>query len=162
MMKLPARLLDWTRIALPAGYFAAIGAAKRDKAPLLSVWAFRAHFAMWASERLMGKSVSFAPAVEVVTAPRASNPNLHAQAGVFTVCDAPTPFDEAISKLLKSLDKVDDPWPGSSFPLIRFDIPATEAPKLLRLLAYEQVDAARMFPRACWSGAGDPRTCTLR
>jgi hypothetical protein len=31
-------------------------------------------------------------------------------------------------------------------PLVRFDLPCAESPRLLRLLANEQINGARMFP----------------
>jgi hypothetical protein len=148
----PTRLLDWTRIGLNAAYFSAAGAAKhadadedkQDRVELMSVWAFRSQFAKWADDNLGVQNSPGAPAVRVVTAPRSSNANLHAQSGVFTESSL-APLETIVAELIDRLDKAAKPWLWSS-PLIRFDLPTAEAPKLLRLLSDEQIDAARMFP----------------
>ena len=72
---------------------------------------------------------------------------MHAQSGVFTETRSPRPasFSEIVRALMKLLERASEPWPMSE-PLLRFDLPSSEAPKLLRLLSSEQVDAARLFP----------------
>lgn len=144
---IPTRLLDWTRVALNAAYFAGSGAATNTgEAEFLSVWAFRASFAKWSDDNLGEQNAPGTPRLGVVTAPRASNPNLHAQSGIFTSWSpSVAPLERIVSELLAALETVGAPSPTGT-PLLRFDLPCSEAPKLLRLLSYEQVDAARMFP----------------
>ncbi len=97
---LPTRLLDWSRSPMVAAYFAACEAIdRRDEfvkmggqsppGEFLSVWAFDYSNYL---KRLPGDHgettvlhPDVRPAVHLITAPRASNPNLHAQDGVFTL-----------------------------------------------------------------------------
>lgn len=69
---LPTRLLDWSLDPYVACYFACQSHGSRGEH--IAIWAMDS----FAIERSGG-------AVELVTAPAASNPNLHAQKGVFTV-----------------------------------------------------------------------------
>jgi len=133
---LPTLLLDWTRRAKHAAYFAAFDAAVASgPAPFLAVWALR--------------SGHDRPAVEAkwifhYHAPAATNPNLRAQEGLFTwvrpqprVPETQDYFDPSIEEMVQ-LD--------GAATLRRLTLPTSEAPKLLRLLSYEGVDGARMFP----------------
>lgn len=83
------RLLDWSRSAFIAAYFAAIEAAKwsaksnevRGGITRLAVWAFKAtayDLNMIASQSLPAR-VAKIREITLVTAPTASNPNLRAQ-----------------------------------------------------------------------------------
>ncbi len=143
---IPTRLLDWTRVGLNAAYFAAAEAAKQhDKASgFMSVWALEPSFGERCEELLLEKRISTIK-LRVATAPRASNPNLHAQFGVFTEVSEADPVERVVSELLSMLREVRLPIPADS-PLLRFDLPLSESPRLLRLLADEQIDGARMFP----------------
>nr|NJM04145.1 hypothetical protein [Desulfobacula sp.] len=87
--------------------------------------------------------------VYVVTAPRFSNPNLHAQGGIFTT--------EILTseKLLKkvSVDPVDviveNQWKklNHTVPVMgHFTLPRSESKKLLRLLHQEGISAATIYP----------------
>ncbi len=97
----PTRLLDWTRKAHVATYFAAAGAAKRVSAikdpdeqdqatkKRLCVWAFcfdryLSYFDPETAALFSEEPPAPAPVVKV-TAPRAHNPNLHAQDGLFSL-----------------------------------------------------------------------------
>jgi hypothetical protein len=81
----PTRLLDWSRHPLKAALFAASGAAKdAEKTGRFSVWAFS--LAVLELCNPITSSEWFrSPPFELVTAPSATNSNLHAQEGVFTL-----------------------------------------------------------------------------
>lgn len=121
----PTRLLDWTRRPYVAAWFAAEGAAVEfrknpaDTSTRLAVWALRRRDASRLS----------APGVLMTRAPRASNPNLHLQSGVFSLQPAGRPLDEVV--------------PGSH--LRKFTLPIAESPELLRLLAINFVQGATVY-----------------
>lgn len=142
---IPTVLLDWCRRPLVAAYFAAADAAARPHGGRLSVWIIR--------EIIVQKCCSnFIPQALVVTAPYASNPNLRAQQGVFTVVrttgyDPPPNIDEVLSHAVSHRLADYDVAIGWNLPdLCKFTVPASEAPKLLRLLAMHGMTAASVFP----------------
>lgn len=149
----PTRLLDWSRFGLYAAYFAASEAAVRHRSNpeprrQLAVWAIPVafvDFARAARER-SGRQL---PKLEVLHAPRASNPNLHAQSGLFTAwfADNTAPTMELIVEELLDIMRAhpETAWRAGP-PLKRLTLPWSEAPKVLRFLSNEQVDAARLFP----------------
>lgn len=125
---LPTMLLDWTRRAWVAAYFAAASAAdgEREHGPHLAVWA------------LSLGAVAREILLEIYEPPGSTNPNLNAQAGVFTF---------SIDEDDLSLEELAIKRPGIA-SLKRISLHASEAPKLLRLLAYEGITGASMFPGA--------------
>lgn len=127
---LPTLLLDWTRRAWVAAYFATRKAADHDahgKATHLAVWALP-------TEALAEDT--FGP--RLYQAPAGTNPNLRAQAGLFTV-HAESSLEEFFAA---------HPRRATLPPLRRMMLPLTEAGRLLRLLAEEGIDGASMFPGA--------------
>jgi len=88
--------------------------------------------------------------VLIVTAPRASNPNLHAQGGLFTVERVrSTQLDDATRRepLDVVLSTYDKPNLRNGEPrLIKFGLTVAEAPKLLRLLSRLGVRKDTVYP----------------
>ena len=130
---LPTILLDWTRWGWVAAYFAAAEAADlaRRRGTHLAVWAL--HRDAFPIDR-HGSSIFY-------EAPGGTNPNLNAQAGLFTVHHREdSPSLEVFLSEWRKHEAVPVPQ--------RLTLPVTEAPKLLRLLAYEGVTGASLFPGA--------------
>lgn len=86
---IPTRLLDWSRRADVAMYFAAAGKLRcpDQDTGTLAIWVFNlSHLELWFHHQVTKEEKSDAKRlVEIVTAPRAGNLNLHAQSGVFTL-----------------------------------------------------------------------------
>ena len=154
------RLLDWTRNALVAAYFAANEAAhwqvEEKKAPpgadRLGVWAMSAVL-----YDIHAGNVSLAgrvPPVRLVTAPGASNPNLHAQEGLFTL-RTQTEFrltDQIDRRPLEQVVKDEFDFghhvpPYITWPFFyHITLPLCESRRLLRILAKHGVTGARLCP----------------
>lgn len=129
----PTRLLDWTRRGLVAAYFAAEHAARHPVASgKLEVIALD-----W--EDLSAEELG----VRLVTAPRSSNPNLHAQAGVFTVANHETALDERLEKWTQSPLRRQE---GPRTVMQRLSLPHHFAGELLSLLKWHGIWGASMFP----------------
>ena len=128
---LPTGLLDWSRRAWVAAYFAAEGAARQKSLGAT-------HLAVWALFRGEPTGRSFGP--DFYDAPGSTNPNLHAQAGLFTVLHHTE--DRGLEEFLAAVTAIGRPAPS----LRRLTLEIEEAPKLLRLLSREGIDGASMFP----------------
>ena len=147
--RLPTNLLDWSRHAFTAAYFAArrlVSECPRET-QRLAVWGFNTAIL----ECLQRKSAHFRYGLPcyIVTAPSAGNPNLAAQQGLFTLWLSRsgelephrTPLDQAVAGFLKENKRNGD---GPLF--LRFTLPAREAPRLMQLLDREGITTARLFP----------------
>jgi hypothetical protein len=174
----PTRLLDWANDAFIAAYFAASKASmrldrwKRGRCAIcgakpgasqkcsqcdsmrfdanpdrlrLGLWGLNWRY-IW--ERWPGNKPDNIE-VLLVMAPRATNPNLHAQGGVFTVhlvkpgcpaaCISPEALDKVIRRTAADI--------GIPFPVMRhLTLPVRQADRLLRLLAMQNIHAARVYP----------------
>ncbi len=153
---LPTKLLDWTRQSRFAAYFASADAAKAmsDGADL-TVWSLRLDFV----ESIVKREVE-RTALTVRTAPAWSNPNLHAQQGLFTRSEGENAHRLAVDEIISRMAVAAESWEykrwhddqGRNPKLIgrpvmrRITVPQSEAAKLLRLVAHEGVTGATMFP----------------
>jgi hypothetical protein len=146
--RIPTRLLDWSDRPLVAAYFAAKGAASKPEGEFLSVWALNLDWII--NVGFPGTKPKMS--VYVITAPRASNPNLHAQGGVFTtenLIKAEVSENKRVS--VKTVDTfVKQRWSelqGPTRPVMaHLKLPVSQGRTLLRLLSQEQVSAATLFP----------------
>lgn len=157
------RLLDWTSSSTVAGYFAARWAAERwhvnrdaGANEQFCVWALR--------ESLLEHDM-----ISTVRVPRASNPNLHAQSGLFVVYtpymvdsepDPQDPFALNYPFVPYTLDAVvaktcSSSIGQSSVPpvLVKLMAPLRLAPAVLRLLNDIGMNATAVFPG--YKGAAD-------
>ncbi|MBI5544806.1 MAG: FRG domain-containing protein, partial [Deltaproteobacteria bacterium] len=144
---LRTRLLDWTRSALVAAYFAASEAAgwQRKKSPPqnateLAVWVLdlgEFHDILSDPNRdVLGRELPF----WLLTAPGYSNPNLAAQQGCFTLYEPHVSDVNADEPLdIRTLDEVYG-------KLAKLTLPLREAPRLLWLLNRRGVTAASLLP----------------
>lgn len=151
---IPTRLLDWTRQAYIAAFFAAEDAYKHKYNPssLLVVWAFS--FPNFDKKR-RSKDALFD--IRVVTAPSATNINLKAQQGIFTLMSFDItkesegtclPFDKVIEELAtKAKARPQDLDRGLfNFELRKFTLPVSENEKLLFLLAKMDITSSTVYP----------------
>lgn len=131
---LPTLLLDWSRRAAVAAYFAAADAAD----PMMRGSA--THLAVWAIFR--GGRHRSAEGPHFYDAPGGTNPNLTAQSGLFSyhLAEDDPSLEQHWVRMMK--------WTGATTRLRRIHLPASQAPKLLRLLSYEGITGASMFPGA--------------
>lgn len=152
----PTRLLDWSLNARTAAYFAAERAAKwsRDGFPgenpveSLCIWAFQEAVTrdLWRGAKDL---------VALIHPPAERNLNLRAQQGVFTLhinsqaTPGRRPVAASVDELVRErLDSPPDGWrlPEGTVIMRQLSLPVTEAPKLLRLLAYQGVTGASVYP----------------
>ena len=139
----PTRLLDWSRQGRNAAYFAAVAPSK--DATELAVWALN-------STLLRDQGATFpVAACRLATAPRSSNANLHAQAGLFTYCqwyEDPklSPLDEVVSHGVVVLQRISRSKSPPPIVLRKLVLHRERARDLMRLLHIDGVSAMTMFP----------------
>lgn len=143
---LPTYMLDWTRHAKVAAYFAASDSAGLpwDLTGEIEVWAL--HRKVSIPERNVGRIGDRPVLLHVSAPPRAGNANLHAQGGLFTfnsywgVEGGPLhPVDEIVRAMHATN--------GFIAPAMhRFRLPQSQAGAVLRLLSHEPVTGGTMFP----------------
>jgi hypothetical protein len=149
---IPTRLLDWSHSASVAAYFACVGVASCSPRQPSSE-----RFAVWALSRRFVDEIAcrWEPFISIVTAPRATNPNLKAQQGIFTLggfrSDPPEDVHPPdLDATFRSKTHTDEPRDGGAFfpgPVLRkFTVPSAEARILLRDLAMQGVSASSIYP----------------
>jgi hypothetical protein len=148
---IPTRLLDWTRYAKVAAYIAASDVVSAPAADGdLAVWAFDI-----TDERNPQGYLGFfderVGQLRVVESSRAGNPNLHAQAGLFTLAAASMTPPALASKVeLVTVDEIvaasGDVAALKAPMFYKLTLPRSEAGSLLRWLAHEPVTGAILFP----------------
>jgi hypothetical protein len=154
--RIPTRLLDWSKRPWVAAYFAAEGAFRREKdrrpGDTLVVWAF--FYPTMGKHDSIGKT---SDPLRVITAPSATNTNLRAQQGAFTLL-SPYYTGEAYGPY-KPMDQVLDEIAARGNPekyaadrtvqgskLQKYTLPASEALELLRLLAKLDITPSSIYP----------------
>jgi hypothetical protein len=143
---LPTTLLDWSRRASVGAYFAAVHMADETKRKDVT------HVAIWALQRPHRRSAD--EGLLFFEAPASTNPNLHAQDGLFTIIPPSEEDDHCIEdylvrtrKLLAKRAETDGRARVVALPrLRRIMVPVVETKRLLRFLSYEGVTGASMFP----------------
>jgi hypothetical protein len=154
---IPTRLLDWSRSPLSAAYFAAEKAARWSKQGDVG----DRRLEIWAYQHRLTRQWEFWPlgreSIRIVSALGSSNPNLHAQSGLFTVISVRTarrndpPTLPALDQLmLEKLRRQPVEWREAHREhgpvLRRLTLLMREAPELLRLLAFEGITGQILFP----------------
>jgi len=139
----PTRLLDWSTLANVAAYFAAADIARPGAVPELKKKL--EIIAMHRDAVTLANDACANAFCDIVRAPRASNANLHAQSGVFTICHGGDPALEPLDSLfLTCYQTSGEPVTRTLFR--RFRLPQAKAGDLLHHLMHAGVSGATMFP----------------
>lgn len=151
---IPTRLLDWTRQALIAAFFAAEDALKHSKeyesSSCLVVWAF--FFPTLGKHDALNQEND---PIRIVTAPSATNPNLKAQQGVFTLVNhfytketegSYLPMDKVLEEIGNKPEAEKYHKIIVDCKLQKFTLPVSEASSLLYFLAKLDITPSFIYP----------------
>jgi hypothetical protein len=156
---LPTLLLDWSRVARVAAYFAAahlwdaefLALSGEDRGTRLAVWALRLPPPAGPNDDWWSRHLAR------YDAPASTNPNLRAQSGTFTLLREvdfrlldPSTSEQGYETLSiqEFVAKATTIEPKNKYVLRRITLPHSQALPLLRLLSHEGVDGVSMFPGA--------------
>jgi len=148
---IPTWLVDWTRYGTIAAYFAASDVVHAPAADgLLAVWALNTVDGESPSAR-MSLFDERVHVLSIVESPRAGNPNLHAQAGLFTFgrkfAMTPAYSDKVALVSVDELVAASAEEHDLKVPLFyKYTLPRSEAGALLKWLAHEPISGASLFP----------------
>jgi hypothetical protein len=139
------RLLDWSRRANVAAYFAAADAARAEvKAGFLAVWAIRVEMA---ARAFSPEPPNRFPRIDVAMPALAGNLNMAAQLGFFTLDRSKTAPQGLELTIANRATQLKPEFRYLAEPAFwKFLLPKTEAPHLLKLVGLEAVHAATLFP----------------
>lgn len=139
----PTRLLDFSERWEVALYFAVTDCIRFPPGEL-AVYALDLDWVLWKGFRRSGGML---PVLQVVSAPRSSNPNLNAQSGLFV---APSIYPSQLDKPVDLAPLGDrltrHTSPGNVPVLWKLVMPTEQAGKTLRLLSARGVNRATLFP----------------
>ena len=147
---LPTFVLDWTRHSNVAAYFAASDTVKLpgELTGEIEVWALNRN--VFGGNVLVGSIGDERVQIRVAAPLRGGNPTLHAQSGLFTYSPIyPLPRGGLVRAADEIVDAMarDNPQFLRDWPLMRrLRLPQSEAGEVLRLLSFEPVTGATLFP----------------